>query len=271
MALRRLSRSLKQQNWLAVGLDFLIVVVGVFIGLQVQEWSERRAMDQRTARSMERLERDFGVDVWVAMSLHEYHQQVLRHAGMALDDLTGQQILPDEALLIAAHRASQFNRFNRTSAIYEELVATGGLELVSSSEIGRIATLFYRTTILSDYEQDGKSSEYRRLYRSLTPIDVQLAVDAQCGDRPRTVDQIIDGESIIGYPCALEIPPERLSEAAAILRREPDLALALRHRMATLAVQNRDFETIIDAVMPYRASREELLNSSIGTVFGARE
>lgn len=42
MILRRLIEHVRTQNWFAVALDFLIVVLGVFIGLQVQEWSGRR-------------------------------------------------------------------------------------------------------------------------------------------------------------------------------------------------------------------------------------
>ncbi len=271
MILRRIAEHVKAQNWFAVFIDFVIVVVGVFIGLQVQEWSQRRAMDDRATVLMERLESDFGVDVWVALTLHEYHEQVQRHALLTLDDITGRQDLSDEALLIAAHRASQFNRFNRTSAIYEELVATGGFELIFSSEIGSTAALFYRTTILDDYEQDGKSSDYRRLYRRLIPIDVQLAVSEQCGDRGLTIEELLNEESAIGYPCTLDLPSGRLAEAAAILRQEPELALALRHRIATLATQNRDFGIIIDAIRPYRAGRETLEESSIDAVFRARE
>lgn len=33
MILRRLTKHVKDQNWFAVALDFLIVVVGVFIGI----------------------------------------------------------------------------------------------------------------------------------------------------------------------------------------------------------------------------------------------
>jgi len=40
MLLRRMTHHLKSQNWFAVGLDFLIVVVGVFIGLQVGNWND---------------------------------------------------------------------------------------------------------------------------------------------------------------------------------------------------------------------------------------
>lgn len=49
MLLRRITEHVKAQNWLAVGLDFLIVVVGVFVGLQVQNWSE-----ERNSRELER-------------------------------------------------------------------------------------------------------------------------------------------------------------------------------------------------------------------------
>lgn len=42
MLLRRITEHVKSQNWFAVGLDFLIVVVGVFIGLQAANWNAAR-------------------------------------------------------------------------------------------------------------------------------------------------------------------------------------------------------------------------------------
>ena len=43
MLLRRITEHVKAQNWTAVALDFVIVVVGVFIGIQVANWNEARA------------------------------------------------------------------------------------------------------------------------------------------------------------------------------------------------------------------------------------
>lgn len=40
MLLRRISSHVNEQNWFAVGIDFVIVVVGVFIGIQVSNWNE---------------------------------------------------------------------------------------------------------------------------------------------------------------------------------------------------------------------------------------
>jgi len=46
MLLRNVMRHFGNQEWTAIGLDLLIVVVGVFIGLQVQQWAD----GQRQAR-----------------------------------------------------------------------------------------------------------------------------------------------------------------------------------------------------------------------------
>lgn len=43
MLLRRVIEHVKAQNWTAVALDFVIVVVGVFIGIQVSNWNAARA------------------------------------------------------------------------------------------------------------------------------------------------------------------------------------------------------------------------------------
>ncbi len=46
MILRRLTEHVKAQNWFAVFLDFLIVVVGVLLAFQINAWGERRAERQ---------------------------------------------------------------------------------------------------------------------------------------------------------------------------------------------------------------------------------
>lgn len=43
MLLRRVSQHVKEQNWFAVGIDFFIVILGVFMGIQVANWNEERS------------------------------------------------------------------------------------------------------------------------------------------------------------------------------------------------------------------------------------
>lgn len=61
MILGRLSLALRQQNWLAVGIEFLIVTAGVFLGIQFGNWNDARVADARQARYLERLQDDFEI------------------------------------------------------------------------------------------------------------------------------------------------------------------------------------------------------------------
>ncbi len=42
MILRRLAQNLKDQNWTAIGIEFVLLVLGVFLGIQVANWNEER-------------------------------------------------------------------------------------------------------------------------------------------------------------------------------------------------------------------------------------
>jgi len=58
MLLRRITQHVKAQNWFAVGIDFLIVIVGVFIGIQVANWNDARRDRENEALYLERLEQE---------------------------------------------------------------------------------------------------------------------------------------------------------------------------------------------------------------------
>ena len=69
MILRRFMQHVKDQNWFAVGLDVIVVIVGIFLGMQVQQWYEERreaefeqgyliGLDEDMAESFERQAED---------------------------------------------------------------------------------------------------------------------------------------------------------------------------------------------------------------------
>ena len=55
MILRRVIEHVKTQNWTAVALDFVIVVVGVFIGIQVANWNDARGERRAYLNALDRL------------------------------------------------------------------------------------------------------------------------------------------------------------------------------------------------------------------------
>ena len=58
MILRRLTKHLREQNWFAVFLDFFIVVIGVFIGIQVSNWNTANAQREDEVVFLRLLEED---------------------------------------------------------------------------------------------------------------------------------------------------------------------------------------------------------------------
>ena len=72
MILARLSRALREQNWFAVVLEFVIVIAGVVIGFQVTEWSKDRERRAHEDVALERLHQE-------TVSNVEYFQRFVRN------------------------------------------------------------------------------------------------------------------------------------------------------------------------------------------------
>lgn len=68
MLLRRITHHVKNQNWFAVFLDFVIVVIGVFIGIQVANWNEARAEAVREQEVLAAILDDLKMDLQVLES-----------------------------------------------------------------------------------------------------------------------------------------------------------------------------------------------------------
>ena len=55
MILRRFMQHVKEQNWFAVGLDVIVVIVGIFLGMQVQQWYLEREKRVKETLYLQRL------------------------------------------------------------------------------------------------------------------------------------------------------------------------------------------------------------------------
>lgn len=63
MRLSRVFEHVRDQNWAAVVLDFLIVVTGVFLGIQLGNWNEARADAREYAEAIDRLRGEIDVNL----------------------------------------------------------------------------------------------------------------------------------------------------------------------------------------------------------------
>jgi hypothetical protein len=232
MILRRVIEHVRKQEWTAIGIDLVIVVVGVFIGLQVSNWNDDRATARRGAAFTESLRDDLREEAWGYEMQIGYYSDVYEHSRRALDALTAQAPLPDEQLLIAAYRATQYNGNTRRRATYDELTSRGEIGLIGDGELRDIALFVYTSTMFDDIVREGEASHYRQWFRLNIAHDVQQALSDACGDHVVAAGDYAGIDHSIDYPCSTGLPAESAANAAAVLRSDPEAVRLLRLRFA---------------------------------------
>ncbi len=85
MILRRVIAHFRKQEWTAIAIDFVIVVVGVFVGLQVNNWNEA-AKDKRAETAyLSQLQKDLRLIDVEARAQVEFERYQARLAGKTYD------------------------------------------------------------------------------------------------------------------------------------------------------------------------------------------
>jgi hypothetical protein len=244
MNLRRLIEHLKGQHWTAVAIDFVIVVVGVFVGIQVSNWNQQRVTDKQAAIFTTHLKEDLREEDWSYQLLISYNRQVRANAERAADALSGKSAMSDEALLVSAYRATQYKQRLRRRPTYDELISTGTIGLISDRALRDLAMRVYNMPIIENITRDGIQSRYRETFRMTLPIEVQRALTRSCGDRPTAVGDYKAIVDALDYPCQTGLSEASIRESAAALRSSPTLLPLLRLRIIDIDTRLGDMNGV---------------------------
>lgn len=251
MILRRIIAHFRKQEWTAIAIDFLIVVVGVLVATEVSNWNASRLMRQQGADFTERLVTDLREEAWGHQFYLEYYNEVLVNAERALAVLERRTSASDEALLIAAYRGTQYKRNVRRRATYDELTSTGAIGLIEDAELRGTAMRVFTAQLMNELAV-GEISQYRERFRMIVPMEVQSALADACGDRIPIVGDYSSIVNSLDYECSLDLSPSVLSESAATLRADQTLLMLLRLRIADLNTTLGNLETYNALFQPYR-------------------
>ncbi len=240
MLLRRVIAHVRKQEWTAVGIDLVIVVVGVVIGIQVSNWNEARGTEQQAAIFTAHLKEDLREEDWGYQLLIVYNRQVLANAERAVDALSGTSAASDEALLVSAYRATQYRARTRRRATYDELTSTGNIGLIRDPALREIALRVYNIPTFEYTVREGIESRYRAAFRMSLPNAVQRALAKNCGDRFIKIGDYKAIANSLDYPCRTGLPEATIREATAALRSNRALLPLLRLRIADLDTRLAD-------------------------------
>ena len=137
MILRRLTDAIRKQDWFTVVVETLIVVFGVFIGLQVNNWNAARVAGSDAADLLSRLRieaEETRAEITVYLALNELILTDAKRLAVRLGDSETCLAMDDETkALILGIGDFPPPLFSLSSA--NEALETGRLSLIGSSEI----------------------------------------------------------------------------------------------------------------------------------------
>ena len=240
MIQRLITTRLRDLDWAAIAVELLIVVVGVFIGIEVSNWNQARVTDQQAAVFAERLRADLREEYWGYQPLIAYNQEVLKNAEQAVTALTGKTPVSDEALLISAYRATQYKQRLRRRSTYDEMISTGAIGLIRDQRLRDTAMRLYNVPTMENLAREGMQSRYREAFRMALPNDVQRTLGKNCGDRYVETGDFTAIHGVLDYPCRTGLTTQAVAEAANALRANADLVPLLHLRIADIETRLGD-------------------------------
>jgi hypothetical protein len=217
MILRRITEHVKTQNWFAVGVDFVIVVMGVFIGIQVSNWNASRADRSNETLYLGYLAEDLQSDLRKIDNVYRVSEWRMSALAAVITTATGEPMpsirampqgdVPIETVADYEPTASQsvimamslLVTFDSSDLTYSTLVSTGGVRLLRNQELTR------------------RMQEYNAAVRDLQRIESRLTIYRD--EHTRALQQ-----AGVAW-----IDPMTVAAAAEIARNHPELLAAMKN------------------------------------------
>src|SRR5262245_20033097 len=144
MRLRRLIEHVQAQNWTAVVLDFLIVVAGVFVGVQVNEWWSARLDARKELTYLVELKQDFRqVTNELDSDTKRYEDIAVAMAALLEESRRDQPKMSVAELNRNCSRLLSMVGTSIVSDTYTNLTGSGDLSLIRSQELRNALASFY--------------------------------------------------------------------------------------------------------------------------------
>lgn len=239
MILRRLTTALRKQDWFTVVIETLIVVFGVFIGLQVNNWNEARKDRMEAEISRERLIADLQADLDAFAVRRQWYREV-RRAALRVDDALRSD--PPETIdeawgfVLDSWIAGGEWPFEPSAQIYRELQNAGDLDLIASGSMQRRLRDYYEDSVNEIETLTIFQSGYRDLSRQLIEGRVgMLMIDCLSSAASPEPSQPGANPETFYKDCP---PPEDfvpVLRSAESLRESAALRLQLNYQLSKLA------------------------------------
>lgn len=221
MVIRRIRESAAEHNWFAVAVDLLIVVAGVFLGLQADNWNDARVQRQQTQSYRSRLIEDLRANESDLQQRRVYYTEVRHHALAALTILENSSLPAGSDFLVDAYQATQIVPRTLTRFTYDEMIAAGAVDQLRDADLRRKVKNYYAGMATVEATLHA-TPPYREHLRTVMPYIWQSQVRSKCRE---ILGTSASGEQMNVLPrsCHLGATSASLASAVTQLRGSPGM------------------------------------------------
>lgn len=144
MLLRRFLTHFKTRDWIAIIVDFLIVVVGIFVGLQVDQWNQERKERILESQYVLSIKSDLQADIAELDRTIELARQRALSGRLLINAINENRIDDDPTEFVWAVFSSlllNYPSYNRTTV--DELSSTGNLRIIRDEALKSSLAEYY--------------------------------------------------------------------------------------------------------------------------------
>ena len=137
MIIRRFTQHIKKQNWFAVGLDMMVVILGIFFGFQLTEWNEERISRTEEKLYLKRIQADILESIERTEKGIEYMQRNANRSTVILRSLEKCNISTDNEDEFASglYQLGKATPAFLVTTTIDELRSTGKWNIIQNVEV----------------------------------------------------------------------------------------------------------------------------------------
>jgi hypothetical protein len=232
MIFSRVIKQAQEQNWMAVFIELVIVILGVFIGIQVSNWNQARVDVQLGQGYAKRLAHDLNTDLAGVRAESAYYSAILQSVRKTDEFLREPDSDPRE-LVVNAYRATEILYNAPVRATWDQIVSSGHLGLLPAEAVESGLSQYFAFDTALDLYNTGWRSDYRKTVREIIPLDMQIAMHKTCSDMRDRHGYIVG----FAEHCAFRADPVALRKVAAALRSDPAVAANLHYQYSFAVIR----------------------------------
>lgn len=256
MIIKRMTQSIRRQDWFAVFVEILVVIVGLMLAFQLDRWWEQRGDSTKEAQYIERLIADIEVDVEnleFALDLQTIRFEMAELLMAVVEDPEAASRRPVE-FLGAVLQSSYLYTPIPIAHTFDDLQSTGNMRLLDAD---------LKALLLDYYGYDANQRQFQEIWLRWQFRHLELAAGILSHEQTTYIQDkwVYFGPQNIDEVRNYSIEPGSLQQSVQRFREKQELIDWLPQTRAMQIMQIRRNESMLDKTNAILGELRAYLNS----------